>query len=215
MAISPVDIANLALDKLGQPSITSFNNESKAARLCNRMYPLAKDYVFRMFPWRRLRTRGLLAASTQTHAWGYQFEFPLPVDLLRLLDVASGQLTSFSGGSNMMQSGWELEGNSILTNVQGPLQIRYIKNSDDPGEWDRLMIHTIAAYMAKDMAEALTQDHKKKVFAVSDFALITEEARHANAQEGNPVRLNSPDSWETVRWTGGDVTDNRPISEPS
>ncbi len=215
MAISPIDIANLALDKLGQPSIVTFQDESKAARLTNRMYPLAKDYVFRMFPWRRLRTRALIAASTEVPAWGYQFEFPLPVDLLRLLDVASGQLTSFTNGSSTMQSGWELEGNSILTNVQGPLQIRYIKDSDDPAQWDRLMVHTIAAYMAKDMAEALTQDHKKKLFAVQDFEQITEQARHANAQEGNPVRLNSPDDWETVRWTGGTDLTNRNISIPS
>jgi len=95
------------------------------------------------------------------------------------------------------------------------LLIRYIKDSEDPAEWDRLMVHAIAAYMAKDMAEALTQSRDKKAFAVGDWDAIMIQARHANAQEGNPVKLNSPDDWEAVRWTGGTDLTNRPISEPS
>ncbi len=215
MAVSPVDIANLALDKLGQPPIVTFQDTSKQGLLCNRMYPLARDFIFRTFPWRRLRARAQLAADTEAPLFQYQFRFRLPMDLLRLLDVSSDSGTrDFFNGRGVMNQGWELEGEFILTNVQGPLNIRYIKKSEDPGQWDMLMIHSIAAYMAKDLAEVLTQDTSKKQFAANDYAAIMTQARQANAQEGNPVQLNNPDGWEVVRWAGG-AADGFVSSSPS
>lgn len=202
--VSPVDVANLALDRLGQPPIVSFDDGNKAANLCGRIYPLARDEIQRRFPWRRLRTRAQIGQEVEKPAWGYQNQFRLPVDLLRLLEVYI-DLTP-------QHRNWELEGDLILINFEGPLNIRYVARQDDPTKWDALMLSAVAAYMAKDMAESLTQDAAKKNFAYTDFNEIMKEAKHANAQEGTPVLLNSPDSWVSVR-VGGAAQDARPISE--
>lgn len=202
---SEVDICNLALDRLGQPTIIDLEDDNKAGQLCRRMYPLARDEIQRRFPWRRLRKRASIAALADAPAWGYSNWYELPGDLLRLIEVYQN--------NTPLHSGWELEGNRILINYSDPLNIRYICRETDTSKFDALMVSAIAAYMAKDMAESLTQDPAKKGFAYNDFNEIMKEAKHANAQEGNPTRLNSPDTWELVRWGGADDQDARPISE--
>lgn len=195
MAVSAIDISNLALDRLGQPTITTFFDGTKASNLCGRMYPLSRDFVLREFPWRRLKAWADIAALGTAPEGLYQRAFELPANMLRLLDVAqAGQIKN---------KGWELEGNTIVTNLPSPLTVRYLRSDTNPADWDELMINTIAAHMAMDMAETLTQSQEKKQFAVGQWAVAYDRARHANAQEGNPTPLNQPDDWELVRWASG------------
>ena len=208
LAYSEIDVCNLALDRLGQPPIVSLDDSGKAPTLCKRMYPLARDEMLRRVPWRRLKKRAVIAAVGVPPVWGDGLLYELPGDLLKLLDVYSN--------SNYVQNvGWELEGNQILTQADGPLHIRYIVKSNDPSSWDSLMISTVAAYMAKDMAETLTQDATKKQYAYQDFMAIMDEAKHANSQEGVYVNIDDADTWVTDRYGGSSNVTARGISEPT
>lgn len=191
---SPVDICNLALTSLGQPIIVQIDppdSGSKSARLCAFLYPLMRDETLRAHPWRRLKKRTTLAAEVTAPDWGYTTQFPLPADLLRLLDVYVGDQQLLS---------WDLEGEKLLANENGPIQIRYIKTSDDPNQWDSIMINAVAYRLAVDLAEPLTQDSNKKSFAIAKFEEVMAAAKNASAQEGTPVDLGLPDDWVSVRF---------------
>lgn len=205
--VAPVDIVNIALGRIGQPLLTSLeDDDGKAAKYARLFYPSSRDQMLRAFPWRRIKKRIAVAADPAAPVWGYDKRYALPSDLLRLLEVAANDKV-------IRNSEWELEGNWLLTNFDGPLYLRYLYASTDPNEWDVLMHSVIAAHLAVELAEPLTQDDSKKRLAVQMFQLVMADARHANAQEGNPVKLNTPDSWESVRYGGGDPTE-RGISEP-
>ena len=77
------------------------------------------------------------------------------------------------------------------------------------------MVSVVAAYMAKDMAETLTQDAAKKQYAYQDFIAIMDEAKHANSQEGVYVNIDDADPWVTDRYGGSSDVTLRGISEPS
>lgn len=202
---SAVDVANLALDRLGQPPISSFDDGTTVSNLCNRMYPFARNKVQRAVPWRRQKARTTLAADVSAPAWGYTYKYRLPSDCVRLLDV-------YKSGYPL-NTGWEVEGDFILSDEVGPLQIRYSALETNPDMWDELMVSATASLLAYEMAESLTQDATKKAQALQYYMEDMKLARHANGQEGNPVRLTSPDEWERVRWSGGSDIVSRDITE--
>jgi len=208
MALAPVDICNIALVQLGQDQIMTLTDKVKAAQLCNTMYPVIRDEMIRAHPWRRLKVRTNLAFQAGvTPPFQYLFSYLLPADYILLLDV-------WAGGQILRQQ-WEMEGNTILANVEGPLQIRYIRDSNDPSEWDSLMVMTFAARLAYALAEPLTQDSEKIKLAAAKFNELERRAKKAAASEGTPVNIEQPDPWVAVRF-GGSVFDAslRNISEP-
>ena len=206
--VSPVDICNLALTSLGQPNIVQIDppdEGSKAARLCAQLYPLLKDETLRSAPWRRLKKRAELAASVVAPEWGFSTQYPVPADMLRLLEV-------YIGDTKLRT--WELEGDNILCNEEtGPIQIRYIKTSDDPNEWDSLMVTSLAYRLAVDLAEPLTQDPAKIQFAIAKFREVMNTAKNASSQEGTPTDIGLPDNWISVRYGAGSFDAARGISE--
>jgi len=191
--VSPVDLCNLALTSLGQPTVVQIDppdDNSKSARLCAQIYPIMRDEVIRFHPWRRLTKRTTLAASVVAPDWGYTTAYPLPADLITLIDV-------YVGGVKLMD--WHLEGDDILTNTTDPLQIRYIQTSTNPDDWDPLLRDAVAYRLAVDLAEPLTQDPSKKSFAIAKYEEVMKSAKNASAQEGTPTDLGLPDPWVSIR----------------
>lgn len=203
---SKVDVANTALDRLGQPPIVSFDDGSATSNLVKRLYPIVREQVHRMHPWRRLKARARLAADVTAPQWGYTTRYPLPADTLMLLDVYKGDYP--------MNAGWELEGGYILTDESGPIDIRYIKDSDDPNEWDSLHVSACAWLLAAEMAEALTQDPTKRSQCFASFNDVLRMASRFSGMEGNPVPVTRPDPWEKVRYAGGTDVELRDITLP-
>jgi len=199
---SKVDVANTALDRLGQPAIVSFGDGTKTANLVSRMWPIVRDQVHRAGCWRRLKARAQLAADTTAPEFDYTYRFRLPAECLMILDIFINAYP--------LNSRWELEGEYILSDESGPLQLRYIKDSDDPNKWDALHISAVAWLLAAEMCEALNQSSEKRGQAFAAFEATMSMAKKYSGAEGNPVRLNSPDSWESVRHGAG-VADPRNI----
>ena len=196
----PVDVCNYALIRLGQDQIISLSDGTKAADLCDTMYPMIRDEMIRSHPWRRLKVRTTLAYQagvTPAFPSGV-YSYLLPADLVTLLDVWNGDIN--------VRKDCELEAGAIITSYEGPLQVRYIRDSDDPNEWDDLMISAFSARLALALAEPLTQDATKVSQAARKFDEIESRARKVNAQEGGPTNVDRPDPWVSIRY-GGSATD--------
>lgn len=173
---SVVEICNRALDKLGETPIASLADDIKASRACNRAFAPVRDAVLRDHPWNCAIGRAALAADGQAPVWGYARRFPLPVDCLRVLDIA-------------VETRWIVEGRAILTDAGAPLQIRYIRRVDDPNLFDPLFVEALAARLAVELCEALTQSNTKRQALLEDYGRIVERARAADGQEGLPAPL--------------------------
>lgn len=189
---SVVDLCNKALDKLGHGPIASLDDNTKAARLCTRNWPLVRDAVLRAHPWNFAIRRDVLAPVdlTVTEAakqWGFSNKFPFPADMLRLVEVR-----------DMSTSDYQVEGRAILANTT-VLYIRYVGREEDPNQYDTLFFDAAAAHLAFELAEPLTQSNSKKDAAWQEYQERLSDAKRLDGQENPPARFEE-DEWIAVRY---------------
>ena len=193
MATSYVSIANLALQKLGEPPIVSLTENSAAARAMNACYEALRDRELRANLWKFAKRRATLAAHVTEPDFTFGYAFPVPTDFLRLIKPARVGLD------------WHLEYHegvlAILTNDGAALEIRYIAKITDPTLFDPLFVEMLACKMAWHCAEALTQSNSKKMAALEEYKDVKREARQVNAFEV-PSQPQPVDEWLTARWHG-------------
>lgn len=207
---SEIDVINYALIKLGQNPIISLTDDTPVASTVGLIYPLVRDQLQRLFPWRSCKARKQLAASTETPEWGYGYKYPVPADNLRIIDVYGGSGEPYHRLGNtegpFPRSLWSYENGEILTDIQGPINIIYLKRVTDPNEWDSLQVSAMSAFLAMELAEPLTNSPQKRSQAAAWFQEIMAAAKNASAQEGNPAIMNPDSKWEQARWDGGGNT---------
>jgi hypothetical protein len=183
---SVVGICNRALQRLGQPAITSLGDNTPASDACNLAWPFVRQTVFRDHSWNCLVARKSLAASQTTPAYEYSNEYPLPSDCLRVLQVLTGEA--------LITNQYTVEGRSILFNGDGGLFIRYVKDEEDPVKYDSLLVEALASYMAMTLAEELTQSNTKRQLAMDEYKNTVQMAKRVDGQETPPVR------WQESDW---------------
>lgn len=183
---SVIDVCNRALDKLGQNPITSLDDGSTAAGLCDRNWPLVRDEVLREHPWNFAVKRKSTAPETSTPAWGFTYQHPLPTDCLKLLEV-----------KDLSSGEYQVEDNRVLADSD-TLYIRYIQQVTDPNTYDSLFINAVAARLAFELSEKLTQSNTKREMLWQEYLSALASARSADAKENPPVLLQE-DDWISVR----------------
>ncbi len=106
---SDIDIANLALLKLGTDPIASFNDGTTESTLVQDVYAILRDDLQRKFVWSFCKQMAVLATSTTSTTTGgvttttnaplfqYSYEYPLPADCLRIL-IAGSQAPATNAG---------------------------------------------------------------------------------------------------------------------
>ncbi len=192
---SQVDIANRALTKLGAARIISFADDNKQARAIFSMFEIVRDAELRSHIWSFSVKRASLAALVSTPDWGFQTEFPVPSDCLRILmvnDVYNGP--SLEDYRNQPVAEYSLEGNKILTNFPAPLKIRYVSRVFDTTQWDSMFVEAMACRLAMELAEDLTQSNTKRELAQSEYVSALRNAIRSNALE-QPAQDLPDNSW--------------------
>lgn len=193
MATSYVSIANLALQKLGEPPIVSLTENSTGARAMNACYEALRDRELRANLWKFAKRRATLAAHVTEPDFTFGYAFPVPTDFIRLIKPARVGLD------------WHLEYHegvlAILTNDGDSLEIRYIARVTNPTLFDPLFVEMLACKMAWHCAESLTQSNSKKMSALEEYKEVRREARQVNAFEV-PTQPQPVDEWMTARWNG-------------
>lgn len=184
--ISNVNIANRALQKLGDSSIVSLTQDSKAARSCNLAFERVRRSELRRHPWNFAIKRTTLAPDSDAPEFDYDYAFTLPADCLRPLPPKDYDLD------------WKIEGRKILTNQGDTLELVYIADIDDPTEFDESFVEAFACKLAAEIAEALTGSSEKKKMAWQEYDIAIKEAKRNNAFESVQAEL-PEDTWVVAR----------------
>lgn len=194
---SQVEICNRALGFLGQESaITSMTQDSKAARLCNRMYQLSVDAALSAHPWNCATVRSpTLAQSSTSPTFGYDYRYALPTNpyCLRVL---------FMKDENDTEKSYKIEGRFLLCNYAS-VYIRYIKRITDPNEFSPWVVDVVARRIAWDIAYGLTGSSGVRDDAKVNYEMEKTEAQTIDSQEGTPEQQDYS-TWLASR-EGGDA----------
>lgn len=184
MAASETEVGNAGLIKIGVATVLDFSDNSKQARLLTQRFAALRDLELRSHPWTFASTRAQLTAEATAPAFGYDRQFVLPADCLRLsrigdYDAVLG-LTLYDGGGRAL---YQLEGGRILTDLGSPLNIRYVRREVDVTRWDPCFDEALSCRIAMDFAEPLTQSDAKAEKAAKFYQDAIKQARRQNAIE--------------------------------
>jgi|TARA_R100001510_G_scaffold27454_1_gene24171 hypothetical protein len=186
---SVVEICNEAMDLLGAATITSLDENSKEARLCNRRFSTVRDAVLRSHPWNCAITRATLSQDGTPPSFGFAHQYTLPTSpfCLRVLSFFSSNVDSEISPYDS-QVMFKIEGRKILTD-EATCKIIYLARITDTTQFDSLLSNAIAFRLASETAYAITGSNS---IAQSLFGLYEQrlrEARSMDAVEGKPDRI--------------------------
>ena len=192
---SEVDICNIALSNLGERSINDRTDQNQRARACDNRFDDVRDLVLRSHIWNCALKRAQLTASATAPVWGYDYAYPKPAEMLRL--IAGSENTS---GDN--SHSFKIEGDNIVTDAS-TLYILYIERVTDTAKYDSLLVQAIALRLATEIGQDLTGKTELKENLMRKYREVLSEARSADAAEGTPQKIES-DLWLESRYTGID-----------
>ncbi len=170
---SSVDLCNSALNMIGASNITSFTEDSKAARLCNQRYDFIRDKVFRSHNWNCLLTRVVLSPDATAPTFEFANQFTLPTDpfCLRPMNLDTSSIV------------YNVEGRKILTD-ESTINLIYVARVLDVNTYDVALMETIATALAADFAYPLTNSVSLGQAMQQKYDKMVSEARFLDAIEG-------------------------------
>jgi hypothetical protein len=199
-ALTPIDVANMALGILVEAPINSLDDNDKPARLLDLHFETTRqaELIKQAWSFAIFRTELTSLESVDVPAGSvYNYAFEVPEDALRVLPLTE------TGEVHGVPISWKLEGGLILSDYASPMLVRYIGNLTDPADWNPLFVEALAARLAMKIAMPLTN----KPSVLQGAKLVYEEAiaeeRRINAIErGSGAVLQS---WANAR---GDTSVN-------
>jgi hypothetical protein len=195
MAITPLDIANMALAVLDEAPIDTLDQDIKPARLLNLHFDLTREAELTKQSWVFAVLSASVAGSDTgsgdgTLNWAYE----LPADCLRPLPL------THNGEPDGIPISWRQEAGLIYSNRSSPRIIRYVANLTDPNDWDALFTEVLVAALAIKVAHPLTHKAGMIEIARNAYERAVDAALSANAvQRGGRF---STSSWITQRAGG-------------
>lgn len=183
---SIVDICNMALNEAGESSIMDLSEDSKEGRLCNQFYALTRDMVLRSHPWNFAIKRIELAQLTDTPVFGYNFQFQLPSDCLKVQQT-DDEFDIF-----------KIEGRKLLSN-NSIVKIVYTSRVEDTAQFDSLFVEALYLMLSSKIAFNLSDNNG---LSQTLFAKAEAKIRHAKSMDGQEgiVDIVEADQWLNSRF---------------
>lgn len=183
--LAEIDIANGALQRLGEPPIGSLEDSSERARALQRALPIVRDRALAEGLWSFARKQVSLAALAGAPIVDFVHRYRLPADFIALI-------------RHHAPGAYERQEAELYSDAPPPLTITYVRRIEAPQLWSPLFTELVEIRAAIRVAPAI----KGSGYNTSD--LIAEEtgsltkARRRAAQQQQPVELNAT-SWEGAR----------------
>jgi len=143
---SQIDICNRALIRLGAPTITSIDDNTKSAKLCKKLYDMVVSEVHGEGPWSNAVKRVALAQNATAPAFGYDSQYTLPSDLIKVIainDITPGDYDH------------RVENGNLLISLDA-VSIQYIALLSTPGSFGNYLTNSIVDLLSAEMAYAFT-----------------------------------------------------------
>ncbi len=178
MISSSTEVCNLALGHLGEASITSLDEDTTAARACALHYAMTRDELLRSHRWNFATTRAALVLLDASPAFGWSYQYQLPSDFLRVLEVNDSEAGDVISGE------WIIEGRVLLTSWDA-VQLVYIRQILDVSQFDALFVQALALKLAVYLSETIRGTTGKTQELTLAYERVTAPlARRVDANEG-------------------------------
>jgi len=190
-----IQISNIALNNIGDGTITAFDDANARARACKLRFEDVRDAVLRSHPWNCMTHRTELSKSGDyTPPFEYNYAYVLDnTIILRVLNLYE---------SDQYDYPFKVEGQYLLTDAT-TAKIKYIKkpsSRDDTTDFDAQLVQAIAMGLASEIAMDLTGQGSLRDLMLGKFQQVLSEARSIDAQVGTADVIES-NEWLNSRNT--------------
>lgn len=173
-----VSICSNALLTLGAQTINDLEENSDRARLASNLYPSVRDDMLRSHTWNCAVKRLLLAPNVEKPAFGWQYQFNLPGDYLRVINATCG-------GHSV---DYRIEGQMLLAN-EASIELRYLFRNEVEATWDSALVKIMTMAMIAEMAYAITSSTSEAQARANALEYALRRARAVDGQEDPPETL--------------------------
>jgi len=176
--ISKTAICNKALYFLKSDyRITSLDEDSLEARLCNAFFDDALDILTEQHAWNFAVERAVLAQSATAPVFGFTYKFQLPTDpyCLKILMVLDG--------SDYPIAYWKQAGRFIETDMDA-VRLTYLKRISNLSELSPLFREALAYYLAVQISEPLTRSTELTTNMEKLYGYALKKAKKSDSQQG-------------------------------
>lgn len=183
-----IGIVNLALLLDGEEKINSLTDATKSARTATILYEQARNEIFDLpIPWRFCTARAVLSRFATAPAFGYAYQFALPDNCRRVLNVVDAEGDDFECTYRRevaftVEAETTTEHDVLLVN-ESECRIKYIVLRTNPAVYPAWFVKLIALNLAMMLAEPLKQDKAKENQIMGKWQYALDLATAANAQE--------------------------------
>ncbi len=175
MSATSVSVCSNGLLLLGAKPFSDFSEPQDHVTLCANLYPSIRDTTLRAHPWNCATKRVLLSPLSTKPAFDFQYEFQLPSDWLRTIQV----------GTKDNKIPYRSEGRKILANVAA-LPLVYIFRNEIPGTWSTNLIHVMELAMAASLAYPVTSSTSLMQAKQQELAAALKFAKAIDGQDDPP-----------------------------
>jgi len=180
MAVSEIQICNLALAMIGAESIRSFSEDNIRARMCKSFYDYTRDYLLYTFDWPFARGRKIIRrvdpVSLDDDLPEGVYAYSMPADLL-VPREPEGVKTS---GSRLW---WRVQGEYLWLQLDvDTTGLYYTRRISNVVLFSEAFIQVVSLGLAVKLAVPISQD---KSIARTLFQQYTFERGNAMALEAN------------------------------
>lgn len=176
MAVSRVDIANMALLKLGQSPIMSLtDNAVNAQRASQEMEP-ALETVLRAYPWPFAIQRKELSRLLEQPLYQFKYYYKIPQDLVRIMSL------------NTQGDTYSLENGKLATNAS-TVHIKYVSKDLALTYMDMATRDVIACNLAARLCIIVTENPQLQNQLWQQYDILMTQARNTWAVEDMPQRV--------------------------
>lgn len=178
MAITDVDVGNMALAVLGEAPIESFDEDHKFARLLNLHFDVTREAELGKYAWVFAIFEAELNGTEISEAVDgtLNYAYDLPPDCIRPLPP------TYDGEPNGIPISWKQHAGVIYSDQSGPLKLRYVANLIDPNAWNAQFTEVVVGALAIKLA-LLTGKVSVLEVARSAYQSALDDALRTNALE--------------------------------
>ena len=185
MATSVVQIVNNALVKIGANAILTLTEDSEAARAANLIYEQIRDSCIRDHVWNFAVNRVELAQNSTAPAFEFSYQYNLPSDCLRVLQMED------------MSMLYKIEGGKLLTD-EGTAKILYLARVEDVNLFDAMFVEALSARLAAELSVTLSESNTLYSNMMEMYQRKISDARSMDAQESGYIEIVA-DTWLNSR----------------
>lgn len=190
---SYAEVANRAAMAVGTAArLTLPTDDTVLGRAVAAVWDIERRAALRDGGWNFAMTRANLPQLAAAPVHGYDAQFKLPSDCLKLVEIA---------GSERLR--YQLEGRNILADTSGPLAIRYLADVTEPAKFDAAFVQAFALRIACAIGTKIAGSAFDRRGTWSEYLQALADAKGSDATENPPTEEEESD-WVLARLGTGD-----------